>query len=304
MPVVVPIAVGAAVATGTAAAIGTAIAGAAVSTAVATGIGAAVVGTGAALATGQDPGDALKTGVVSGLTAGVGSSIGAAVSGGSAMADAAFVAADATQLAAQGLSEAAITQNLLSTGVSQATAQTAATMALSGATESAIANQLGSGSLFNNAPIETRNLSEYPSATETAYPAVPVEQTYTPAPGSFQETIAGRGVQTQASQAPFTAAPGSFGAAVSPTATAAGYGLLSQHSPRLSLQQALRGANLANQLLNPPEQPDMFMDQGGGMQTQGVDYSGLLGLLQARASTPDVAGLLGPAQIRYPSLLG
>jgi hypothetical protein len=302
MPAVVPILVTGAVATGTAAAIGTAIAGAAISTAVATGIGAAVVGTGAALATGQKPSDALKTGVVSGLTAGVGSSIGSALAGGSAMADAAFVATDASQLAAQGLGEAAITQNLVASGVSQATAQTAATMALSGATESAIASSLGKGSLFDNAPIETRNLADYPSATETAYPAVPVEQTYTPAPGSFQEALPGLGIETQASQAPFTAAPGSFAAATAPAATAAGYGLLSQPSSTISIQQALSGANLANQLLNPPEFPGMPMDQGG-TQTQGVDYSGLLGLLQTRAGTPNVAGLLSPAQIRYPSSL-
>jgi hypothetical protein len=304
MPIFVPLLVGGAVATGTAAAIGTAIAGAAVSTAVATGIGAAVVGTGAALATGQKPSGALKTGVVSGLTAGVGSSIGSAVAGAGAVTDAAFVAADAAQLAAQGLNQAAITQNLLATGVSQATAQTAATMALSGAAESAIANQLGSGSLFNNAPIETRNLADYPSATETAYPAVPVEQTYTPAPGSFQEALPGFGVETQASQAPFTAVPGSFAAATAPAATAAGYGLLSQPPSTISIQDALRTAQTANRLLNPPEQPGMPMDQGGGMRAQGVDYSGLLGLLQARAGTPRVSGLLGPAQIRYPSLLG
>jgi hypothetical protein len=111
MPAAVPLLVSGAVATGAAATIGTALAGAAISSAVATGIGAAVIGAGAALATGQDVGDALTTGVVSGLTAGVGSSIGSAVAGAGTLSDAAFVAADAAQLAGQGLSEAAIAQN-------------------------------------------------------------------------------------------------------------------------------------------------------------------------------------------------
>jgi len=74
----------------------------------------------------------------------------------------------------------------------------------------------------------------------------------------------------------------------------------------ISLQQALRGAQLANQLMNPPEQPSMpRMDQGGGMQARGVDYSGLLSLMQGRVGMPNISNLLAPAQIRYPnSLLG
>jgi hypothetical protein len=138
------------------------------------------------------------------------------------------------------------------------------------------------------------------------YPGVAVEQTYTPAPGSLQEALPGMGVETQASQAPFTAAPDSFAAATAPAATMAGYGLLSAAEPStISVQQALRGAQLANQLMNPPEQPGMPMDQGGGMQAQGVDYSGLLGLMQRQVGMPNIGGLLAPAQIRYPnSLLG
>jgi hypothetical protein len=150
MPAVVPLVVGAAVATGTAAAIGTAIAGAAISTAVATGIGAAVVGAGTALATGQKPEDALKTAVVSGLTAGIGSSLGAAASGAGTMTDAAFVAADAAQLAGQGLSQAAIAQNLTFAGVNSAAAASAASLAAAGLTEAAISSSLGSGTLFNS----------------------------------------------------------------------------------------------------------------------------------------------------------
>jgi hypothetical protein len=80
--------------------------------------------------------------------------------------------------------------------------------------------------------------------------------------------------------------------------------VISTESSPISVEDVLRGADVANQLLNPPEQPGMPMDQGG-MQARGVDFSGLLGLLQARAGTPNVAGLLSPTQIRYPfSLLG
>ena len=301
MPAVVPIVVGGAVATGAAAAIGTAIAGAAVSTAVATGIGAAVVGTGAALATGQKPGDALKTGVVSGLTAGVGSSIGSAVAGAGAVTDAAFVAADAAQLAAQGLGEAAITQYLVATGVSQATAQTAATMALSGATEAVIANQLGSGSLFNNAPIS--QASPYDPGYNYDTFEAPGYTDLTK--GDITQGISYQG-DTSLDAPKFYDPMGDISQGISYQGDMSLDPNYSAPSSTISLQQALRGANLANQLLNPPEQPGMpmGMDQGGGMQTQGVDYSGLLGLLQTRAGTPNVAGLLGPAQIRYPSLLG
>jgi hypothetical protein len=86
------------------------------------------------------------------------------------------------------------------------------------------------------------------------------------------------------------------------TFEAPGYGAA---SPTISATNALRGLNIANQLMNPPEQQGMPMDQGGGMQAQGVDYSGLLGLMQRQVGMPNIGGLLAPAQIRYPnSLLG
>lgn len=290
MPAAIPLIVAGATYTGASVAIGTAIAGAAISTAAATAIGAAVIGTGAALATGSNIGDALKTGVISGATAGIGSSLGAAMSGAGSATDAMFVAADASQLAAQGLSEAAITQNLVATGIGSATAQTAAQMAVSGATEAAISKTLGSGELFATpAPIETATVP----VSDLGYPGVPIEQTYTPAPGSFQEALPGLGVETQASAAPFTAAPGSFAAATSPIATAAGYGLLATPpSPALSLQDAFRTARLANSLLG--EQPQQQQQQRPDlppMQATGVD---LLTLPNLQARTSNVAGLLSP----------
>jgi hypothetical protein len=329
MPAAVPLLVGGAVATGAAATIGTALAGAAISSAVATGIGAAVIGAGAALATGQDVGDALTTGVVSGLTAGVGSSIGSAVAGAGTLSDAAFVAADAAQLAGQGLSEAAIAQNLVSTGVSSATASTAASLAASGATEAAISSSL-SGSLFAQpTPVGgTPGVSEVyevapPGGTSTplpptaapivdatpvpagelAFPAREVAFTpnATPVPGSFQSALPGLGVETAASAAPFTASAGSFQAALPSLLTPA-----AAISSSIGITDALRGLNLANQLMAGQQQAGVGVpQQQAPLQTAGVDYSGILGLLGRQASTPNIQGLLGPAQIRYPnSLLG
>jgi len=287
MPAAIPLVVAGATATGAAAAVGTAIAGAAIGTATATAIGAGVIGAGASLATGSNLKEALTTGVVSGLTAGIGSTVGSAIAGAGSAADAAFIAADASQLAAQGLSEAAITQNLVASGITQSAAQTAAQAAVSGATESAIAQKLGPGNYFNAAPIETATAVP---AGQVQYPGVGVEQTYTPAPGSFQEALPGLGVQTQASTAPFTAVPGSFAAATAPAATAAGYGLLSPiESPSLSMQDAFRTARLANSLLGqqPTQQPQQ--QQLPQQQAGSVD---LLRLPQLTARTPGVAGLL------------
>jgi len=59
-------------------------------------------------------------------------------------ADAAFIAADAAQLAGQGLSEAAIAQNLAAAGVDTANATLAANLAVSGAGAETIANTLAS----------------------------------------------------------------------------------------------------------------------------------------------------------------
>jgi hypothetical protein len=290
MPAAIPLVVAGATYAGAATAIGTAIAGAAIGTAAATAIGAGVIGTGLSLATGSNIGDALKTGVISGVTAGIGSTVGSAIAGAGSAADAAFIAADASQLAAQGLSEAAIAQNLVASGISQSAAQVAAQAAVSGATESAIAQALGPGNYFNAAPIET---ATGVSANEAAYPGVGVEQTYTPAPGSFQEALPGFGVQTQASTAPYTAVPGSFAAATAPAATAAGYGLLSPiQSPAFSLQDAFRTARLANSLMG--EQPQQQQQQRPDlppMQATGVD---LLKLPELQARTANIAGLLSP----------
>lgn len=75
--------------------------------------------------------------------------------------------------------------------------------------------------------------------------------------------------------------------------------------PNISITDALRGANLANQLLGGGQQTATgFPQQQAPFQPTGVDYSGIYGLLGGRASVPNISSLLGPAQIRYPSLLG
>lgn len=75
--------------------------------------------------------------------------------------------------------------------------------------------------------------------------------------------------------------------------------------PNISLTDALRGMNVANQLMGGGQQTATgFPQQQSSFQPTGVDYSGILGLLGQRASVPGIQGLLGPAQIRYPSLLG
>jgi hypothetical protein len=287
----------------------------------------------------------------------VGSSIGSAVAGAGTLSDAAFVAADAAQLAGQGLSKAAIAETLVSTGVSSATASTAASLAASGATEAAISSSLGSGSLFaqptpptdysrlgGTSPEQLASMGEtglisgtpgvsevFPVAPpggtavslppqaagaslaagapivnatpvpagELAFPAREVAANYTPVPGSFQAALPGLGVETAASAAPYTAAAGSFQAALpSLLNPAASSGLL-------SVSDALRGMNLANQLMGGGQQTATgFPQQQSSFQPTGVDYSGIYGLLGQRPSVPGISSLLGPAQLRFPSLLG
>jgi hypothetical protein len=82
-------------------------------------------------------------------------------------------------------------------------------------------------------------------------------------------------------------------------------GISSTSAPALSITDALRGANLANQLLGGGQQTATgFPQQQAPFQPTGVDYSGIYGLLGQRPSVPGIAPLLGPAQLRYPSLLG
>lgn len=144
------------------------------------------------------------------------------------------------------------------------------------------------------------------STNPVRFPGVEVQPTYTPSPGSFQEALPGLGIETQATTAPYTALPGTFPSAVAATTG----GLLSTPAApsTISVQQAIRGAQLANQLLNPQQTqvPNLLgQAQQALAQQGGVDYSTLLGLLSQRAIP---SGLLGtrfqPQPINLASLLG
>ncbi len=68
---------------------------------------------------------------------------------------------------------------------------------------------------------------------------------------------------------------------------------------------ALRLANQAQSLFGgQPQIGGLLGGQRGGGQPMGVDYSGLLSLLQSRTATPNVAPLLAPAVNPYQPLLG
>jgi hypothetical protein len=77
----------------------------------------------------------------------------------------------------------------------------------------------------------------------------------------------------------------------------------------MSASDALRLANQAKGLLGAGQNPIVPQQQGlpqGGGGSQGVDYSGLLSLLQLQARTPGVSSLTAPAQLRQiyqPTLL-
>jgi hypothetical protein len=74
--------------------------------------------------------------------------------------------------------------------------------------------------------------------------------------------------------------------------------------PNISITDALRGANLAKQLMGGGQQTATgFPQQQSSFQPTGVDYSGIYGLLGQRPSVLGISSLLGPAQLRYPSLL-
>jgi len=143
---------------------------------------------------------------------------------------------DAANLAAQGLSEGAIAQNLTASGIDSFVAQDMARLAATGMSEEAIAQAI-------------------------AY-------SYTPA------ELAGTGLTSNA-----------LGAA----------------SKGLTAAQAIQGARMASNLLGqqqqqPQPQPQQQQMMIGGRQTNpygGVDYSGLLNLLQPRMAARNPNSLLG-----------
>lgn len=132
---------------------------------------------------------------------------------------------------------------------------------------------------------------------------------FTPAPNSLQAALPGMGVETAASAGGFTAAPGSFQAALPGLGIASAPSLSGNLAASgISATDALLLANQAIGLLGAGQNPIVPQQQGlpsGGRQGQGVDYSGLLALLQRQARTPGVSSLLTPAQVSpiYTTLL-
>ena len=150
-------------------------------------------------------------------------------------------------------------------------------------------------------------------AAQLAFPGLEVAPTFTPAPGSLQAALPGLGVETAASAAPFTAVPGSFQAALPAlgiaSAPSLAGNLATSAGSGISAMDGLRIANMAQGLLGAGQNPIIPQQQGlpqSGRGSQGVDYSGLLSLLQLQARTPGVSSLTAPAQLRQmyqPTLL-
>jgi hypothetical protein len=197
------------------------------------------------------------------IAAAMGTEAGAA--GAAASADAAFVAADAASLAAQGLTESQIASTLAASGVEGFVAADAAVLASQGLSSEAIGFALE----------QSISGSSGFAPTAAEFPTIGDQAGDYPMSGSYGNPTA-EGVQ-QATQNLLD-----YNAAY-----AAG-------TP--SLTDTLRLANQANSLLNPAQQPTQNpqnIAQQGQALPYGVDYGGLLGLLQQKAKRPDILNLLG-----------
>lgn len=199
----------------------------------------------------------------------------AGAASGAAAADAAFVAADAASLAAQGLSEAAIAQNLTAAGVSSIAAADAAALAASGIGEAAIAQNLA-------ASYGTSTFAPTVSAATGGAPIVDYSTEATLTPGG--------------NVVPATTLPSEM-AAIDAQIAAAGKEAAAALPMKISPFQAIQGARLGMGLLaggqqQPQQQGMPQMTPRNTMPQGAVDYSGLYNLLALqRASNPN--SLLG-----------
>ena len=125
----------------------------AVSSVAATAVGAGIISGGLTAIQGGSASDALKSAVMTGATSFIGGSIGQALSSGSSgvsnLTDAEFIAADAAQLAQQGLGAEQIAQNLTSYGVNESMASQIAMDAFAGMNPTDIATGYATANLFN-----------------------------------------------------------------------------------------------------------------------------------------------------------
>lgn len=173
-----------------------------------------------------------------------------------------FAAVDAAGLAAQGLTESQIASTLAASGVEGFVAADAAALASQGLSSQAIAQNIAqsiintSGTSASTLPIIGDQAGDYPMT------------------GSYGDPLA-EGVK-QASQDLLNYNAAYAGA-----------------TP--SLTDTLKLANQANSLLTPtqPAQNPQNIAQQGQALPSGVDYGGLLNLLQQKAKRPDILNLLG-----------
>lgn len=195
------------------------------------------------------------------------SSAGAAGAGSTAGS---FVAADAAGMAASGLSEAAIAQNLAMAGVEATVAADAATLAASGLTEAAIAQNL---TYAYGADLGASAASAAASGGAPVYDY------------SQQAMVTPDGNVIPANTAPEIVAPMDRSIATAGKEALAKYGSPAGMS---TTQKVLMGAQLGKGLLGSamPQQQNPYQQQVARQQVPGgqVDYSGLLALLQPRSS--------------------
>jgi hypothetical protein len=178
-----------------------------------------------------------------------------------------FVAADAAGLAASGLSEAAIAQNLAMAGVESFVAADAAALAVSGLSEAAIAQNLA-----------------YAYGADLGGTALATAASGAPITDYSTEAI----VTPQGNVIPANTLPTEI-AGMDAQIGAAGKQAMAKYGGGMStLQKTMLGANMARGLLGSamPMQQNPYQQQVARQQMPGgaVDYSGLLALLSPRSA--------------------
>ena len=178
-----------------------------------------------------------------------------------------FVAADAAGMAASGLSEAAIAQNLAFAGVEATVAADAAALAASGLSEAAIAQNL---TYAYGAELGTSAASAASSGAAPVY-------------DYSQQAM----VTPEGNVIPATT-PASEVAAMDAQIKTAGEEALKKYGGGMTVGKGLQLAQLGKGLLGSPvqQQPNPYQQQVARQQAPSgqVDYSGLLSLLQPRTA--------------------
>lgn len=195
-----------------------------------------------------------------------------AMSAGAGSTAGGFVAADAAGMAASGLSEAAIAQNLAMAGVESAVAADAAALAASGLSESAIAQNL---TFAYGADLGASAAQAASTAAGTSGGAPVYDY-------SQQAIVTPKGNVIPANT------PASEIAAIDKGIATAGREAMAASGGMSTFQKAMLGASAAKSLLGSqmPQQPNQYQQQVSRQQTPGgaVDYSGLLALLSPRSA--------------------